>query len=104
VPAAPGSRFDGLPVLSTIAPDGSVRRVIALRLRRATLPVIARHRVLHGEAVDLLARRFFRDEDLWWRILDANQKVIHPLDVDAGLVLDIPGSGEAARVSRARSF
>lgn len=103
MPAAPGSRFDGLPVLSTTAPDGSVRRVIALRLRRAQSPTIARHRVLHGEAVDLLARRFFRDEDLWWRILDANP-VIHPLDIDAGMVLDIPGAGEAARVSRARSF
>jgi hypothetical protein len=103
MPPAPGSRFDGLPVLSAVAPDGSTRLVVALRLRRPELPSVARHRVIQGEAVDLLARRFYRDEDLWWRILDANPR-FHPLDIAAGMVLEIPGSGEAARVSRARSF
>ena len=103
MPAAPGSRFDGLPVLSATAPDGSVRRVVALRLRRETLPSVARHRVVHGEAVDLLARRFFRDEDLWWRILDANA-LFYPLELEPGTVLDVPTSGEAARVTRARRF
>jgi hypothetical protein len=103
MPPAPGSRFDGLPLLSAIAPDGTVRRVVALRLRREELPSVTRHRVVQGEAVDLIARRYFRDEDLWWRVLDANP-LFHPLDLEAGMVLEIPATGQAARVSRARRF
>src|SRR3989442_8353222 len=42
MPVKPDSRFADLPVLATVAPDGSVRNVIALRLRRPVLPVAAR--------------------------------------------------------------
>jgi hypothetical protein len=66
-------------------------------------PIVARHVVTEGEAVDLIARIHFGAEGLWWRLLDANP-VRYPLDIEAGDVLDVPGALEATRVSRARRF
>ncbi|OLE72175.1 MAG: hypothetical protein AUI36_01625 [Cyanobacteria bacterium 13_1_40CM_2_61_4] len=103
MPVKPDSRFADLPVLATVAPDGSVRNVIALRLRRPVLPVAARHRVQQGDEVDLLARRLLGDERLWWRVLDANA-LVYPLDLEPGAMVDVPAAGPAARVTRARTF
>jgi hypothetical protein len=104
VPVKPDSRFADLPVLSVRAPDGSDRQVIALRLARAGAPLLpTRHRVTQDEPLDLLARRVFGDEGLWWRILDANP-LVYPLDLTPGHLLSLPGPGPATRVTRARSF
>jgi hypothetical protein len=104
MPVKPDSRFANLPILEVVAPDGSIRRVIALRLKRAELgPEIAHHQVLAGEEVDLLARYYFGDEGLWWQLLDANAEVF-PLDIEPGAVLSIPSPGPATRVIRARKF
>ena len=104
MPVTPDSRFAGLPVLQVRAPDGSTRRVIALPLARPPVTEGAeRHRVLQGEELDLLARRLYGDERLWWRILDSNP-LVYPLDVQAGAVLRLPAPGPATRITRARSF
>jgi len=104
MPVTPDSRFAGLPVLEVLAPDGSTRLVIALRIapRVPALPA-ATIRVRQGEELDLLARRHYGDERLWWRILDAN-RVLYPLDIVAGDVLDLPAPGPATRITRARTF
>ena len=104
MPVKPDSRFAGQPVLQVQAPDGTTRQVIALRLEQPVVEgVVARHLVTEGEGLDLLARRFFGDERLWWRILDANP-LIYPLDLAAGDIVDLPAPGPATRVTRARSF
>jgi hypothetical protein len=104
VPYTPDSRFAGLPILQVTAPDGSTRRVVALRLLRVPLDdSLGRHLVLQGEELDLLARRFYGDEGLWWRLLDANP-LAFPLDVKAGDVLNLPDPGPATRAVRARGF
>jgi nucleoid-associated protein YgaU len=104
VPAKHDSRFADLPVLSARAPDGTDRPVIALRIERPDTPVLpTRHRVTRDEPLDLLARRVFGDEGLWWRILDANP-LVHPLDLEPGDLLFLPGPAPATRVTRARSF
>lgn len=104
MPVTPDSRFASLPVLEVRAPDGTTRRVIALRL---TAPPFTddgtRHRVTQGEQIDLLARRFYGDERLWWRILDANP-LVYPLDIAPGDELVMPAPGPATRITRARSF
>ncbi|MBD2896960.1 hypothetical protein amrb99_59130 [Actinomadura sp. RB99] len=103
MPPSPESRYAGLPILTVTAPDGTPRRVVALRLTRPRAAATRRHRVVQGEGLDLLARRFYGSEGLWWRILDANP-LLFPLDVTAGDVLDLPEPGPATRVTRARGF
>jgi nucleoid-associated protein YgaU len=105
MPVTSDSRFAELPLVASIAPDGTVRHVVSLRLRRESLDVTARHRIQQGQAVDLLARRLLGDERLWWRLLDANPKV-YPLELDLepGTVINVPAAGPAGRVTRARTF
>jgi nucleoid-associated protein YgaU len=103
MPPAPDSRFAGLPVLAGIAPDGSVRSVVALRLDRPAVPVTGRRRVTEAEPLDLMARRLLGNERLWWRILDVNS-ARHPFDIAVGDVLALPGAGPATRATRARTF
>lgn len=63
------SRYHGLEVIEV---DG--RRAVAQRPGR--LPVTtdggAVHVVVGGETLDLLALRYYGNEELWWRIADAN--------------------------------
>lgn len=103
MPPSAGSRFGELPLLEVTAPDGTRRRVVGLRLRRAEPPAPDRHRLIEGEQIDLVARRALGGEGLWWRILDANP-VVHPFDLRAGDVLALPAAGPSGRVTRARSF
>jgi phage tail protein X len=104
MPVKPDSRFAALPTLTVTAPDGTRRQVIGLPLRRppaAEEPV--RHRLVQGELIDALARRYYGDEGLWWRILDANPAV-YPLDFEPGELLAVPLPGPATRATRARKF
>ncbi len=104
MPVKPDSRYAELPMLDTAAPDGGERRVLALRLERPAEPVEAvPYRLRHGETVELLARRFFGDERLWWRLLDANP-LIHPFDLEPGDVINVPRPSAATRTTRARRF
>ena len=57
MPVKPYSRYAHLPILNTLAPDGTIRPAIALPLKK--LPTSDRqtqHRVVQGESIDLLAR------------------------------------------------
>ncbi len=104
MPVDPASRFADLPLLDVVAPDGSHRHVVGLRLPRPRLGTPAARHMLHeGEEIDLLARELFGDEGLWWRLLDANP-LLHPFDLHPGDVLDIPGPGGATQATRARTF
>jgi hypothetical protein len=103
MPVSPDSRFASLPVLQVVAPDGSIRNVVALPLQRPAVDSPARHRVVQGEGLDLIALRLLGAEGLWWRILDANP-LVYPLDVEPGAVLAIPEPGPATQITRARSF
>ena len=104
MPVRPDSRFATLPRHQVAGPDGHPREVIGLRLDPGPLPpVVGRHVVTQGEAVDLIARVRLGAEGLWWRLLDAND-LRYPLDVEPGDVLDVPGALEATRVTRARRF
>jgi phage tail protein X len=104
MPVKPDSRFASLPTLSVLAPDGTMRQVIALRIEPLPKNIsLKRHRVMQSETIDLLAQRFYGDEGLWWRILDANPAV-YPLDIQSGDMLNLPAPGPATRITRARSF
>jgi hypothetical protein len=103
MPIPQGSRFAGLPVFEVTAPDGGRRHVLGLRLRSTDPASGETHRVRQGESIDLIARRRLGDEQLWWRVLDANP-LRYPLDLTPGELLQLPAAAQATRASRARSF
>lgn len=104
MPVKPDSRHANLPIKQTVGPDGTLRSTITLRLGQAepTEP-LTQHRLVQGETLDQLAFRYFGDERLWWRILDANP-LVYPLDIPVGQILTIPAPGPATRITRARRF
>lgn len=104
MPVKPDSRFASLPVFEAVAPDGSRRHVIGMLIGKFPAPATAeQYRVVQGECVDLVARRLFGAEGLWWRLLDANP-LIYPLDIEPGAQLSLPEPGQATRITRARRF
>jgi len=104
MPVTPDSRFAGLPILEVLAPDGTTRHVVALRIGRLPAPdPRAPVRVRQGDEIDLLAQKYLGNERLWWRILDVNP-FVYPLDVAPGDSLSLPAVGPATAVVRARSF
>lgn len=67
--ASPYSRYRNVSVIDV---DG--RRALAQRPER--LPHVPEgaleHVVVGGETLDLIAKRYYGREELWWRIADAN--------------------------------
>jgi nucleoid-associated protein YgaU len=58
---------------------------------------VLEHVVREGDRLDLLARHYYGDERLWWRILDANP------DLLSGTELSLPESaGETILIPRAK--
>jgi hypothetical protein len=90
-------------VLSVVAPDGTQRHVVALRLLLPRLVRVDQYQMREGEGVDLIAARLYGDEGLWWRLLDGNP-VRFPLDISAGDVLALTTAAEATVATRARTF
>ncbi len=60
---------------------------------------VIEHVLAAGDRLDLLAMRYYRDQHMWWRILDANPELLDAgelsLDDWAGKILAIP-RGEGA--------
>ncbi|MFJ8579368.1 hypothetical protein [Micromonospora sp. NPDC093277] len=96
------SRYDGAQPATVVVDDGAggLREVAYLLTRvpldPATTPVVAWHRVVPDDRLDLLAARYLGDPAAAWRICDANLA----LDPDAlvgpdaeGRVIAIPGPG-----------
>jgi hypothetical protein len=104
MPVSATSRYAQQSLLSVVAPDGTSRNVLALRLRRPDADAAKlNHRVTHGEAIDLIAHRHLLKASLWWLVMDCNDAVF-PLDLDGGDVLRLPEPGPATRTNRARRF
>lgn len=75
-----GSRYQDS-VIFTPADDGS--RVFAGIRPRAIGPAagVVEHQVKAGDRLDLLARHYYNDDRLWWRIVDANPQVLYGGDL-----------------------
>jgi hypothetical protein len=85
-----GSRYEGVPVLAHIDPQGRERPYLALRLIPPT-PGQLRAVVAPGDRVDLLAHRHLGDPEQFWRLCDAN-RAFRPRELTAepGRSLSIP--------------
>jgi hypothetical protein len=77
--------------------DGKIR-FLGLRARSIDLatPVIE-HEIAAGDRLDLLAQRYYNDDRLWWRIIDANPEYLF-----AGEVWADDLAGEVLLIPRAR--
>jgi hypothetical protein len=98
----PNSRYNGLPTLTHVFPDG--RAVTYVTRRFIPGPenyLLAReHLVVQGDRLDLLASHYLADSEQWWKLADANVTLVPDALMDeAGATLRIavagtlPGSG-----------
>jgi len=99
MPVSPFSRYRDLPVVVAAHETRGVTRSLPIRRRPAAVTGQGRlHRVSAFEDLDLLARRFYGREDLYWQILDANGGRL-PESFRPGETLTIPPAETATRVA-----
>ncbi|MCB1125258.1 MAG: tail protein X [Verrucomicrobiae bacterium] len=83
-------RFDPDPT-GTVRCKGTTSRAIG------PATGVLEHVVREGDRLDLLARHYYGDDRLWWRILDANPDLLN------GAWLSLPESvGETILIPRAK--
>jgi nucleoid-associated protein YgaU len=70
------SRYYGFSTLSYTSPDGETVSYLARRYvpqpGAANYATVARHTVVHGDRLDLLAAKYLGDPLVYWLICDAN--------------------------------
>lgn len=89
-----GSRYEPVPTLTWIGPDGRMIRYKGMRIipePRGTLV----HTVRQDERLDRVAQEWFGNAELWWRLADANT-VLDPdeLVAEPGRTIAVPAPGE----------
>lgn len=90
-----GSRYEQA---KEFAPNEDGSRFPGLRPREITKATgVVEHVVTSGDRLDLLARHYYNDARLWWRIADANPEFIH-----AGRMLTEERLGQIILIPRAR--
>lgn len=70
-----GSRYEK--VATHDIKDARDRVIIYKRIRFIPdTPAIQQHTVVQGERLDLIAHRYYRDPELFWRICDSNKAML----------------------------
>lgn len=70
-----GSRYER--VATHDIKDTRDRVIIYKRIRFIPdTPAIQQHTVVQGERLDLIAHRYYRDPELFWRICDSNKAML----------------------------
>lgn len=96
----PFSRYRDLPVLVVEHETRGATRSLPIRRRPAEpLGQVRLHRFASFDAVDLIARRQYGREDLFWQVLDANGGRL-PDSFVPGETLVVPPLETATRVER----
>jgi phage tail protein X len=100
MPAGPFSRYRDLSIVVVEhATRGETRSLPVRRTAAPPAPVARRHRVAGYDTIDILARRYFGREDLYWQLLDANAGR-RPDSLIPGELIDVPTLDAATRVRR----
>lgn len=76
----PGSRYEKVKAFAPAADGAPAFRGIRPRPVPPTAGVIE-HTVKAGDRLDLLARHYYDDDRLWWRIADANPEALYGGDL-----------------------
>ena len=84
------SRYHGFPTLEYTAPDGETVAYLARRYvpqpGAQSFATVARHTVVHGDRLDLIAAKYLGDPLLFWLICDANGAI------DPDSLVETPGT------------
>ncbi|MGP0628519.1 hypothetical protein ACTRW9_02305 [Nitrospina sp. 32_T5] len=62
-----------------------------------SVPGVIEHVIQEGDRLDLLARHYYNDDRLWYRIVDANPEVLFSQDLSGDI-----GKGRVILIPRAR--
>jgi hypothetical protein len=86
-----GSRYELVGEIELLDGEGRLVRCKRTRFIPAT-PARLTHVVADHDRIDLLAHRYFRDSERFWRICDANRALWPPdLLAETGRTISIPG-------------
>ena len=98
---SPFSRYRNLDVLEVQHSGRGKARSLPIRRAAGSSAMRTRrqHRFADFESADLLALKFFRREDLFWHLLDANDGRL-PDSFEPGEMLNVPALSLATRVDR----
>jgi hypothetical protein len=87
-----GSRYEHVGEVELLDGEGRLVRCKRTRFIPDT-PARLAHLVADHDRIDLLAHRYFRDSERFWRICDANRALWPPdLLAETGRTISIPGS------------
>lgn len=89
------SRYRGLP---SVVADGRVSLAQRPPVPDPLPPDSILHVAVGSETLDLLAWKYYKREDLWWRIADANPS-LQPFALASGQTIAIPPLRVATRTS-----
>lgn len=92
-----GSRYDKARAFGPRADE--TEPFAGVRAREiGTATGVVEHTLAAGDRLDLLARHYYNDDRLWWRIVDANPEFLNGADMLApeleGTVIVIPRARE----------
>jgi len=96
-PQSLSSRYRGL---GTVAADDRVSLAQRPPAGAPLPPDSVLHTVIGGETLDLIAWKYYRREELWWRIADANPG-LEPFALTPGQTIAIPPLRLATRAGKA---
>lgn len=105
-----GSRYEAARAFDS--PPSGEQPFPGVRPRPVTTPEgVIEHTVQAGDRLDLLARHYYNDDRLWWRIVDANPEISYGHDAlrdkpaldDAGEELLASMVGKSLRIPRGRT-
>lgn len=90
-----GSRYQKVPVYKNLVENGpNAGRLLPTLRRRLNPEVSLRDSAVYlfkqGDRLDLLAKKYYGDPQMWWAILDANPEYMTPWDIPVGVLLVIP--------------
>jgi nucleoid-associated protein YgaU len=93
-----GSRYEHARVF--VSEDGS-KPFPGVRAREiAPAPAVLEHTVQAGDRLDRLARHYYNDGRLWWRIVDANPEVFYGPDLLRENADELPVAGGTLTLER----
>jgi nucleoid-associated protein YgaU len=75
-----GSRYEKTALFKPSADGQTVFAGVRAR-QIGSAPGMIEHTVQTGDRLDLLARHYYNDDRLWWRIVDANPLFINGADM-----------------------
>lgn len=75
----PGSRYADARAFAAV--DGKLAFPGVRAREIAAAPGVLEHTVEAGDRLDRLARHYYNDDRLWWRIVDANPEIFYGADL-----------------------